>query len=332
MKDLIKWCIVKHEAEIQELSKSLLGGELFQRIIQRHEMNIAPRLEEPAPKPYANPLHLRCSALIFLYPLISNRSEDERWPSRERTLDREEEDYFNTDDDSELVPSISQKNWILASGATSPLLANNTGMKRKRKTVVGAATKGYRPPLKAPHLGDLVDYSEDEDEESTSASEAASSIPLTVLSSIPTPSTPSASIPSTPATSGPPLKRLPKDDENEDNFLEALARNTRSRPQSHSLKPVGAKLGEKRRREEDEQDEQFVRRLSKPNKKPDLGAQKDSSSVGRRRAGEDAKKIKVKLGAIGLSVASTPSSPATTSITESHPSSQQLGTKDGDTG
>jgi protein phosphatase-4 regulatory subunit 3 len=325
MKDLIKWCIVRHEAEIQELSKSLLGGELFQRIIQRHEMNIAPRPEEPAPKPYAHSLHL-CIALIFLYPLISNRSEDERWPSRERTLDREEEDYFNTDDDSELVPSISQKNWILASGATSPLLANNTGMKRKRKTVVGAATKGYRPPLKTPHLGDLVDYGEDEDE-STSASEAASSIPLTILSSISTPSTPSASIP---ATSGPPLKRPSKDDDNEDNLLEALARNTRSRP--HSLKPVGAKLGEKRRREEDEQDEQFVRRLSKPNKKPDLGAQKDSSSVGRRRAGEDAKKIKVKLGAIGLSVASTPSSPATTSITESHPSNQQLGTKDGDTG
>lgn len=64
MKELIKWCVVKHEADIQKLSKSPLGGELFQRIIQRHEMNTAPLPEEPAPKSYVNPIFLGYSALI----------------------------------------------------------------------------------------------------------------------------------------------------------------------------------------------------------------------------------------------------------------------------
>lgn len=52
IRDLIEECMTKHEAEIQHLAKTLLGGELFQRFILRHEMNMAPRPQEPTSKQY----------------------------------------------------------------------------------------------------------------------------------------------------------------------------------------------------------------------------------------------------------------------------------------
>jgi len=52
MKELIRYCVLKHEAELQELARSPLSRELFQRIIQKHEMNTAPRPEESIPKEY----------------------------------------------------------------------------------------------------------------------------------------------------------------------------------------------------------------------------------------------------------------------------------------
>jgi len=52
MKELIKCCVVKYEAEIQKLAGSPLSRELFQRIIQKHEMNTAPLPEESTPKEY----------------------------------------------------------------------------------------------------------------------------------------------------------------------------------------------------------------------------------------------------------------------------------------
>jgi len=42
IKDMIKFCMTKHQAEIQKLAKSPLGGQRFELFIRRYEMNIAP--------------------------------------------------------------------------------------------------------------------------------------------------------------------------------------------------------------------------------------------------------------------------------------------------
>jgi protein phosphatase-4 regulatory subunit 3 len=57
MKDIIKFCMTKHEDEIRTLSKSPLGGQRFDLLIRRWEMNNEPLPEETKPEKY------------FLYPL-----------------------------------------------------------------------------------------------------------------------------------------------------------------------------------------------------------------------------------------------------------------------
>lgn len=260
------------------------------------------------------------------------RLEDERWTGPERVFDREEEAYFNADEDGD-VQVISQPNRPRLVDTPILLLANNTGLKRKRRPGVGAATKGYRPPLKPPQmqLSSLVDYGEDEEEESTSTTLS----PNEALPSLITASASSSSLtpksPIIPANSGPPPKRTTHEEE-EDNLLEALARNNRSRPQTPGPPGPTSKLGEKRRREDEDEDDLLFRPLPKLSKKPDLGNQKEGSFV-KRKIGEDppaSKKIKVKLGTIGRSVAS--SDPPTIDSAGAPTSTSQPGTKDGDTG
>jgi len=41
-KDLIKFCMTRHEKEIKELAKTSLGEQRFQMFIQRWEMNNEP--------------------------------------------------------------------------------------------------------------------------------------------------------------------------------------------------------------------------------------------------------------------------------------------------
>ena len=255
-------------------------------------------------------------------------------------LDLEEEAYFNADEDGEVVQLINQQNRPRLSESAILLLANNTGLKRRRRPGVGAATKGYRPPLKAPQLqlSSLVDYDEDDEEDSTSTSlpqneTLPSSLEPSASSSGPSTasSTPKSLI--IPANLGPPPKRTLNDDD-DDNLLEALARNNRSRPQTPGPTGPTTKLGEKRRRDEDEEDDPF-RPLLKLSKRPDFGVQKETLTV-KRKIGDDppaSKKIKVKLGTMGLSVASSLNLGPTT-ITSARPptSSSQPGTKDGDTG
>lgn len=262
--------------------------------------------------------------------------ESRGWPQG-RALDAEEEDYFNADDDEDFVPIISQPR-SRNSGALSPL--PNTTLKRKRRMAVGSSPTGYRPPLKTPILGSLVDYGEDEEEEEIlpafdEPKKLASSQGSQKSSRSPSPEVPPASpklshrqiqIPS----SGPPPKRQSKDEDDEDNLLESLVR-PRSRPQSPAPGMMSSSTelmrpSEKRRRASDDDDEdELLERLSK-SKKPDLGTQKDRVSfggLGRTKNGDDPpKKIKVKFGATSLAVASSPSTPV--------PS--EAGAKDGDRG
>ncbi|KAF8165663.1 component of IIS longevity pathway SMK-1-domain-containing protein [Crassisporium funariophilum] len=324
MKDLIKFCMTKHEPEIQLLAKSPLGGQRFELFIRRWEMNNEPLPEESKPE----------------------RPADGRG-FQGRVLDLAEEDYFNADDDDdESIPAISQQ-WLRGTGATSPLAPNNTGMKRKRRIALGSQPKGYRPPLKTPQLNALVDYDEDDEEPNSTERPVTTPEPGQKPTTTPTPENPSSvSIPTKTAlalssSSGPPPKRISKEDDADENLLEALARPTRLRSQSPapsgSLSMGPMRPSEKRRRADDEEDG-LLERLSK-SKKTELGNQKEGAAV-RQKNGDDppAKKIKVKFGAVGLAVASMPPSPQTTPTTPTSTTigtikaSSETGAKDGDIG
>jgi len=49
---MIRFCMTKHESEIQKLAKSPLGGQRFELFIRRYEMNIAPLPVEATPAKY----------------------------------------------------------------------------------------------------------------------------------------------------------------------------------------------------------------------------------------------------------------------------------------
>lgn len=112
--------------------------------------------------------------------------------------------------------------------------------------------------------------------------------------------------------------------------MEALVQRARSRSQSPSPNLGPMRPSEKRRREDDE-NEEVMARIGKASKKPDLGAQKEPMvSIARSKNGDDppGKKIKLKIGAVGLAAASSsPSQGASPSSTASEPQK-----KDGDTG
>lgn len=322
-------------------------------------MNSEPPPPETKPDMYV--IHGYSDPMIVLIHCF-NRPDGRGWSSHSRALDLAEEDYFNADDDEEeLLPTISQQ-WFRGTGATSPLLANNTGMKRKRRIGMSSQTKGYRPLLKTPRLSALVDYDEDE-EECSSNDQPTPSIQGTSPKSIPADDTPS-SVPThpnrspgpqpspTPTTnittptpslsSGPPPKRSPKA-EDDDNLLEALAR-PRARSQASSPTP-GISIGlmrpsEKRRRadDDDDGDDELLERLSKSSsKKSDPNNQKEAFTI-RPKNGDDppaAKKIKVKFGAVGLAVASsspTSAAPTVPTRVDGATLSSKAGMKDGDIG
>lgn len=262
--------------------------------------------------------------------------EPRGWPEG-RVLDAEEEDYFNADDDEEFVPNVSQ--WSRGAGESSPIPVSNA-LKRKRRVALGSSSKGYRPLLRTPILGSLVDYGEDEEEDvapSTTKPGLSQAVPRSSRPPSPdiAPVSPKPSHRQAPPhqSTGPPPKRVSKDDDDEDNLLEALVRpKTRSqspapspRPQSPgpgmmvSMSSLGpTRPSEKRRRGDDDDDELMVR-LTKV-KRPDVGTQK--GGVGRTKNGDDPpKKIKVKFGTGSLAVASS-----------STPASSKPSTKDGDRG
>jgi protein phosphatase-4 regulatory subunit 3 len=339
MKDMIKFCMTKHEDEIRTLAKTPLGGQRFELLIQRWEMN-----NEPLPVESKSEKYVFFRALGGFHRLtgIMRRPVETRgWPEG-RTLDAEEEDYFNADDEEEYVFVANQ--WPRSAGESSPMAASNNALKRKRRLAMGSGPKGYRPPLRVPILGSLVDYGDEEEEEEGTISITKPGPSQTTPRSLGSPSpeiTPASPKPShrqvyTHSSTGPPPRRVSKDEDDEDNLLESLVRpKTRSqspapgpRPQSPgpglmaSMSSIGLiRPGEKRRRGDDDDDE-LMERLTKA-KKPDVGTKKEKAgfgSIGRTKNGDDPpKKIKVKFGTGSLAVASSPTS-------------SETGAKDGDTG
>ena len=52
MKELIKFCMLKHEADIRKLAETSLGGQRFELLIRRYEMNNEPPPKETEPEKY----------------------------------------------------------------------------------------------------------------------------------------------------------------------------------------------------------------------------------------------------------------------------------------
>jgi hypothetical protein len=52
MKDLIKFCMTKHEDDIRRLTETPLGGQRFELLIRRYEMNNEPPPKETEPEKY----------------------------------------------------------------------------------------------------------------------------------------------------------------------------------------------------------------------------------------------------------------------------------------
>ncbi|KAG2013244.1 hypothetical protein CC2G_010176 [Coprinopsis cinerea AmutBmut pab1-1] len=324
IKDLIKFCMIHHEAEIRQLAKTPLGSQRFELFIQRYEINCEP----PPPPSQGGP---------------SERTVDPRaWAGPSRgMLDAEEEDYFNADDDDDANVISVNLQWQQQKPNTLLSSVPISGIKRKRRPGISAGTAGsvgkpgpLKPPqLRSPGLGSLLDY--DDDDEESQEGESKDDTPTEVA----IPPTPHLSAASLPKKQEPKPSQAEEDDDDDSQFFESLKSGPRSQspaPPSgrNTLAPL--RLGEKRRRNEDE--DELLERLRK-SKKLDAGpGSKDSGQVAvganRGKPGDDPlKKIKVKLGPTGLSLAlgkqptPTENKDKATSPTESTPP-----TKDGDTG
>jgi len=268
-----------------------------------------------------------------------NSSESRRL---DRSIDAEEEEYFNGDDDEgdAAPPFISSA--ALASRVGSPLNA----IKHRRRVPI-APSKLPRPQglvlPRTPPLPSLLDYGDEEEEEIGPPSPPEISSPVTPLKVLckensPTPLSPSIDVPPSPRLAHRQISRpssIPRrrTREEDDNILETLLRQKGS-PSSPSLNEPSTKsnlkslppirLSEKRRRENDE-DELLERLASKP-KRADLGTQKRDEPLGGRAAamkpGDDPpKRMKVMFRPLSMTVAQSTS-----------PVPPDPGTKDGDTG
>ncbi|KXN89450.1 hypothetical protein AN958_05612 [Leucoagaricus sp. SymC.cos] len=219
MKDLIKFCMTKHEDDIHKLAETPLGGQRFELLIRRYEMNNEPPPTEAEPE-----------------KAIDTRLR----PGQNRFLEAEEEDYFNADDDEDdtILPSISQQSRINAApnsnipaGVLSPgkmLNANPSvnSLKRKRRGEIGAAGRAHRPPLRTPAMKPLVDYGEDDEEGASDKMQQDGRTPAPG----PRPQSPVPSLSAPPTRLGEKRRRGDGDDDDD----ELLSRLTKTKKQQVS--------------------------------------------------------------------------------------------------
>lgn len=236
--------------------------------------------------------------------------DDRQYPRQSRVPDAEEEDYFNTDDDDDFVPSISQQ-W--SRGTSSPMPLNP--LKRKRRMGIAPLPKGLRPQ-KASTSIPLVDYADEDEEKSEdakSSSQTTSWVPVPLSKT--EPSLEASSTREIPMTED--IAALLEDYDDlqseEDDWPptqpqsggEAASRRAfkiSKQTPSPSLPPARLK---RQRNDEDDEDE-LLERLTK-SKRPDLGTQKDAVR-GRSKSGDDPpKKFKMKIGKSAPAVSTIPS-------------------------
>ncbi|KAF8504224.1 component of IIS longevity pathway SMK-1-domain-containing protein [Gautieria morchelliformis] len=278
IKELLTHLMTKYEAKVQELAQSPVCGERFHNLIRRWEMNT-----EPPPK---------------------ETETAQRYWGQGRLLEAEEEDYFNNSDDEE-PPKSSP--WP----PLSPLGSVNT-LKRKRGKgfTAGPPLKQSRPPsvAKSRPTQSLVDYDEDDDSEgSGGASSSKISDPVAGTPGLPVLSPPRQIdwFSETQVLDDPVPSKSAQNASQSGNHLD-------NGPPSHRLirSDSPPRLGEKRRRSDDEDEDEMLERLvksKKPSKKPSLGMsleKEDSKSASPKSATPG--KMKLKLGATSFSM--TPAS------------------------
>ncbi|CDO73840.1 hypothetical protein BN946_scf185015.g169 [Trametes cinnabarina] len=316
LKDIINHCMTKHRDLVRTLAESPLVGSRFKDFIARWEMNNEPPPVEKAEK----------------HPL----GTPQRGWGQGRLLDTAEEDYFNADDDEEeSIPIVS----------TPPPRGHLAG-KRKRPIRTGIPVRspkqfnGAGVP-RTPPLGSLVDYDEGDD---VGAENLAPSSPS--LSGRMSP-IPGGFIPvgaNNPLSDAPPASprmshrqvsvKSPLSPEEDGDILEALSKGGPSLLPKLPL-PGGAEGGTGSKRRRDDDDDELLERLANKAKRPtpSPSSPKDATEmspvapkgVPTKTSEEGPKKLKLKIGAVGASVAAAPPSSSSTS-----PSS--TGTKDGDNG
>ena len=249
-------------------------------------------------------------------------------PGHSRLIEAEEEDYFNRDDDIDIIPPIAAPLFPRGQAPSPPL----NSLKRKRRTGLNA-TPGFRPtltPPRTPPIGNLVDYGDDDEiplADLDGDMEMMHGFPPTFESSnlLSSPRIQNRQVP----LPVPPRRPSPGDDE--DDLLESLVRPHEGTPQPLSTSPTlefargPPKPSEKRRRADDDDDDELLERLASKSKRTDLGADKVLSGVsnaGTKQGDDPPKKIKLKFGLSSLGAAPS---------RISDPSSE-TGVKDGDTG
>jgi protein phosphatase 4 regulatory subunit 3 len=262
-------------------------------------------------------------------------------------LNKDEERYFSEDgpdDEDEPVQLISSPT-IISKG-------NVNTLKRKR---AGAGLRSSTRSLhmavtRSPPMSSLVDYGEDEDEDSlggVNGVDELAGFSRRKITGSPTgpPATPRLSHRRIASQTFQPLP-TPDDEDEEDSLLEALVSKSpgpsKAKPNAAASPKPGSQFsigplrsaGEKRRRDEDEDDGLFERLATKA-KRHSTGNGSGGGVSGEKCTGSSEeggpvvgvggpKKIKLKFGA-ALKVAASPS--PTTSPVSSEP-----GAKDGDTG
>lgn len=232
---------------------------------------------------------------------FSDSSTSKKW-GQGRGMEDEEEEWFNESDEDETPSPLWQ-----SAQSSSPLVG-----KRKRLPKAGwsanASNGRHTPTLKVAgnKPAPLVDYDEDDENVSpTSPGVDSSRVSLTLRNRTPAPI------------------RLPTLDNEVDN---AHVRSTRSNsPEGSSEELKIPRLGDKRRREED--DDEMFERLAHKGKRQSLSGESDADDLNLTAAksassGEEGtKKFKLKIASIGLN-----------SVGSDSTAGSEPGAKDGDGG
>lgn len=72
MKELIKFCMLKHEVDIRKLAETSLGNQRFELFIRRYEMNNEPPPKETEPEKYVRFLYVHSPINLSLVLLLSS--------------------------------------------------------------------------------------------------------------------------------------------------------------------------------------------------------------------------------------------------------------------
>lgn len=80
MKEMINFCMTKHEPLIRQLAETPLGGQRFELLIRRYEMNNEPPPpDEPKAEKYVTISRCHIIVSVLIYFLQDRRSSSVAW-------------------------------------------------------------------------------------------------------------------------------------------------------------------------------------------------------------------------------------------------------------